>query len=305
LSSASNGTISGISYRDEDILRYSQHEGWSLFFDGSDVGVGNTDVDAFHLLADGSLLLSFEHALDLTPLGAIAPFDIVRFTPTQWGQQTSGVFSRYFDGRAVGLESRNENIDALALDGAGNLVISTSGTAKVAGVTAQDEDLLTFIPTALGMTTAGTWALLLDGSTLALTAASEDLNALWIDPSQGDRYFATKGKFLATSTQNSIGGDSDDLFGCTPVGNSCRFFAFFDGDLVGFKQSIDGVSLDLTGSSLLTTGGEAVDATHQFALLPDSPVESDTEYDLFDQPTEAETATDAVVTQLFLPLITR
>ena len=310
LSSAGKGMVGGVSYQDEDILRYSPATGWSLFFDGSDVGVANTDLDAFHLLDDGSILMSFEQAFNLPPLGPVAPFDIIRFTPRQLGSNTVGSFSRYFDGRSVGLEAGNENIDALALDAAGNLVISTVGTVRIPGVTGRDEDLLTFVATSLGDNTAGTWALLLDGSAVDLTAASEDVGGLWIDPVQGNHYLATKGKFLATGTQNSVGGDGDDLFGCTPLGNSCRFFTFFDGDLVGFKQSIDGVSLDLQGNSLtfaslLTTGSEAADAVVQFSLLPDPPVEPDAEFNAFDQPVEEAVETDDLLNQLFLPLVTR
>ncbi len=310
LSSAGKGMVGGVRYQDEDILRYSPATGWSLFFDGSDVGVANTDLDAFHLLDDGSILMSFEQAFNLPPLGPVAPFDIIRFTPRQLGTNTVGSFSRYFDGRAVGLETGNENIDALALDAAGNLVISTVGTVRVPGVTGRDEDLLTFVATSLGDNTAGTWALLLDGSTVALTAESEDVGGLWIDPTQGNHYLATKGRFLATGTQNSVGGDGDDLFGCMPTGNGCFFFALFDGDLVGFKQLIDGVSLDLQGNSLtfaglLTAGSEAADAVVQFSLLPDPPVEPDAELNAFDQPVEEAVETDAALTQLFLPLVTR
>ena len=33
--------------------------GWATLFDGSDVGLGGLDLDAFHVRGDGSILLSF------------------------------------------------------------------------------------------------------------------------------------------------------------------------------------------------------------------------------------------------------
>jgi len=271
-------------------------------------------------MSDGSILMSFEGALNLSPLDRVSDADIVRFVPTQLGAATRGVFSLYFDGDDVGLTTANEDIDAIALDPNGNLVISTIGKVEAPGVTGQDEDLLQFVAASLGASTTGTWSLLLDGSLVGLTAGSEDVSALWIDPVQGDRYLSTKGKYAAASSHNHIDGDSDDLFGCTPSGPSCIFFAFFDGDLVGFHQNIDGASVDLHGNpsnfaGVFAANSEAPEAVPQFAVLPDAPVAVDAEYDAFDQPIEEEAETDATVidttvidtvgARLFLPLVSR
>jgi len=309
LSSASNGKVANVSYQDEDILRYSQTGGWTLVFDGSDVGVAKNDLDAFHFMADGSILMSFEQPMVMPGLGTVADADIVRFLPTSLGVNTSGTFSLYFDGDDVGLTTGNEDIDALSLDAAGNLVISTVGSVKVDGVSGQDEDLLTFVATSLGDNTAGSWTLLLDGSAVNLKAGSEDVGALWIDPTQGNRYLATKGNFNASGSQNSVTGDSDDLFGCAPLDSSCFFFAVFDGDLVGLRKSIDGVSLDLAGNSFtlppITAAGEELpEPATQFEILPDAPLEDDAEYDEFDQPREEEVE-EGLPNQIFLPLINR
>ena len=44
---------------DEDILEFDTgSSSWSIYFDGSDVGVTN-DVNAFTLLSDGTILISF------------------------------------------------------------------------------------------------------------------------------------------------------------------------------------------------------------------------------------------------------
>ena len=54
LSSTTGGQVDGLSFADEDILSYDSGSGlWSMVFDGSDVNVGGSDVDAFHLLSLG------------------------------------------------------------------------------------------------------------------------------------------------------------------------------------------------------------------------------------------------------------
>ena len=77
---------------------------WALYFDGSDVGLTNTDVDAFELQADGSLLMSFDSDFTLTGFGAVDDSDILRFVPTSTGahhRRDAGQW--YFDGSDVGL----------------------------------------------------------------------------------------------------------------------------------------------------------------------------------------------------------
>ena len=310
LSSSSNGTVSGLSYKDEDILSYTGSSGWSMLFDGSDVGVGNTDVDAFHLMADGSILMSFDKPINLSTLGLVADADIVKFTPTQLGNTTSGSFSLYFDGSDVELTTANEDIDAIALDAGGNLVLSTLGSFSVLGLSGADEDLFRFVATSLGSNTSGSWSLLFDGSDVALTAGAEDLDGTWIDPANSKLYLATRGDFSAVGSVNSVSGDNNDIFGCTPLSTgantNCNFFTFFNGDGVGFSQAIDGISLDLDVSArnwqqFVRPSAADESTTAQFAVLPDEAAEVDSELDEYDQSVEEE----GVIRQQFLPLITR
>ena len=310
VSSATNGKVGSLKFSDEDILAYDvMTQQWLMYFDGADVGVGNTDVDAFHIMADGSILMSFDKPLRTPFLGVIADADIVKFTPTQLGNDTIGTFSLYFDGSNVGLTSGNEDIDAIALDASGNLVLSTVGSYSVPGLSGGDEDLIRFAATTLGTNTAGNWTLLFDGSDVALNSGQEDVAGAWIDPTQGDLYLSTKGNFQVSSN-NASGGDSDDIFGCmlSSAGNdtACTFFAFFDGDLVGFRKAIDGISLVLGGTAgqqaqLIQTSSDNEAAVAQFEVLPDEAVAADAELDEFDQSVDEE----ALIQQQFLPLINR
>ena len=138
VSSSSGGNAGGVSFADEDILSYDTGTGtWAMFIDGSDIGLsgsGSRDVDAFYLMGDGTLLLSFVSATTIPDVGSVDDSDIVQFTPTSTGTTTAGTFSLYFDGSDVDLTSNGEDVDAIGFAPDGRLLISTSGNPSVAGV---------------------------------------------------------------------------------------------------------------------------------------------------------------------------
>ena len=108
------------------------------FFDGGDVGLhSGENVDAFTVLSDGVLLMSFSSDTtlpDFMGLGStttVGPEDIVRFVPSSLGENTSGTWYPYFKGEDVGLAG--ENIDALHIKGNGDLIISLETGAELPG----------------------------------------------------------------------------------------------------------------------------------------------------------------------------
>lgn len=212
-SSTTSGSAGGVTFLDEDIVAFDTATGtWSMFFDGSDVGLGsaaNRDVDAFHILDDNSILLSIAGPSTLPNVGNIDDSDIVLFTPTKLGKKTEGTFSLYFDGSDVQLTSNSEDIDGIYLTATGDLIISTTGVATV-GFTALDEDLLIFSPTSTGSNTAGSWAYYFDSSDIGLNnGAEEDVSGIWIDGS--DVYLTMIGDF---SISTGLSGQSSDVFLC-------------------------------------------------------------------------------------------
>jgi len=112
-----------------------------LFFDGTDVGVGGLDLDAFYVVDVDTILMSFRTSAPIGSLGTVADSDIVRFDASSLGATTAGSFSMYFDGLDVGLDTSGEDIDAIELLSDGWLVISTRGSFSVSGVKGADEDL--------------------------------------------------------------------------------------------------------------------------------------------------------------------
>jgi VCBS repeat-containing protein len=246
VSSTSGGTVGGISFKDEDILAYDLGTGvWSMYFDGSDVGIGGTDVNAFHIDADGSILLSLTAAATIPDVGSIDDSDIVRFIPTSTGTNTAGTFEWYFDGSDVDLSANGEDVVAIGFlpDPDGRLAISTTGSFSVSGVSGKDEDLLIFAATSLGETTSGSWEFHFDGSDVGLDTSNEDIRAGWID-ANNDIYLTTKGAFSVAGAA----GDGSDIFTCVPgstgIDTSCTFSLFWDGTANGFgSENIDGLFL--------------------------------------------------------------
>ncbi|HEX6268592.1 MAG TPA: hypothetical protein VFZ43_00015 [Anaerolineales bacterium] len=244
-----NGSVGGISFRDEDILRFDGSS-WSLFFDGSDVGVGGVDVFAFYLVDADTLLLSFDKAVTVGGL-TFAPTDIAQFDATSLGDTTAGTFSMYFNGIDVGLDASADYIDALEVLPDGRLLISTRGNPTVPGVSgARDEDILAFVPGSLGNTTSGTWSMYFDGSDVGLGETSnEDIVALDVDPN-GAIYLSTLGDFAVTG----LSGFDEDVFVCWPSAlgdvTACNYSSalFFDGSTWGLDAN------DVDAFNILETG---------------------------------------------------
>ena len=244
VSSTTNFNPGGVTYNDEDIVAYNTSTGvWSIYFDGSDVGVTG-DVDAFALMPDGSILISLDVAATISGLGSVDDSDIIRFIPTSTGATTIGTFAWYFDGSDVGLTTDAEDIDAIGFAPDGRLVISTRGAFSVTGASGNDEDLIAFSSTSLGSTTSGSWSWYFDGSDVGLTATTEDVNGVWIDPVNNKVYLTTTGAFSVTGAS----GDGADIFVCTPgsLGSttSCAFSMYWDGSAFGFAGEVaDGIAI--------------------------------------------------------------
>ena len=241
MSSTTGGSIGGVSFRDEDILKYDvDADTWSLYFDGSDVGL-TTDVNAFSILPDGSILLSVNSATTLS-IGRVQDEDIIKFVPTSLGANTAGSFEWYFDGSDVELDASGEDIDAIGFNNNGDLVISTLGKFNAGGVSGKDEDLWVFTATSLGTNTSGSWAQYFDGSDVGLSESGyEDVYGTWIDDN-GDIYLTTRGGFFVPGLQ----GDGSDIFYCTPsslgTNTSCTYHAYWDGSDHGFgSEIVDGI----------------------------------------------------------------
>ncbi|MEM9774143.1 MAG: right-handed parallel beta-helix repeat-containing protein [Chloroflexota bacterium] len=253
ISSSAAGTIGGVNFVDEDILAYDPDTNtWSRYFDGSDVGLNADplkDVDAFTLLDDGSILLSIAGDATIPDVGAIDDSDIVRFVPTQTGNNTIGTFEMYFDGSDVNLDTNGEDVDAISVLEDGRIIISTIGAASTfkqfgGTLNSLDEDLIVFTPTSLGTITDGYFELYTDGTDFGLNLPGEDL---WGVSVLGDDLYINPQSDFDTGT---IAGIAADFFVCADVivgsAASCGLQAIvFDGAAEGIEgKRLDGIHVN-------------------------------------------------------------
>jgi len=245
LTLGSTQTIDGVSATNEDILAFDG-SGYSMYFDGSDVGLGSLAINSFSVLDDDEILISFTSASNgVLPIGFVDDSDIVKFTATSLGENTAGSFQLYFDGGDVGLSSSSEDIDAFSVLPSGHIVISTAGGVSVSGTSGSDEDMVQFLPISLGNTTVGGWSLYFDGSDVGLSSSSEDIDGAYVDEA-GDIFLSTLGNFSVSG----LSGNDEDIVRFTPASlgssTSGTFVSplFFDGSTRGVGSN-DVVAFDL------------------------------------------------------------
>ena len=236
-----NTALTGVgTARNDDIVSYDPDTGeWAMYFDGSDVGFTAGAIDAFCVLENGSLLISKSSASSVGGL-AYDDSDILLFTPTSLGSNTSGTFSMYFDGSDVELTANGEDIDGLSILDDGRLAMSTAGTTRVSGLAAlRDEDIFIFTPSSLGDSTSGSFDYLLDNSDVGLSNSSgEDVDAFHMH-SSGFFTFSCVGSFSVSG----VSGQDEDLVDFVPTSTgsstSGTFSSFIVGSDIGIPSGAD------------------------------------------------------------------
>jgi hypothetical protein len=164
-------------------LGYNTAGTFSVYFDGSDVGLANNaeDVDAIEILPTGELVISTSGDFSVPGItvtsGNAAGGRVLLKCAGTFGETTTCAWSVYFDGRDVGLDVEAENADGLAVGPNGDVYLSTSGNfnvplAPTGNLAGQDEDIFVCRPVSLGDNTACIYlpAAFFDGTTLGLGA---------------------------------------------------------------------------------------------------------------------------------------
>ncbi|MEQ1760930.1 MAG: phytase [Vicinamibacterales bacterium] len=203
--------VGGLTVADEDVVA-TNGVTFSMFFDGSDVGLDTAAIDALAVTSPNTLLLSFVNPQVVPGIaGTVDDSDLVLFTATTLGDTTAGTFSLYFDGSDVGLSTSNEDLDAVDVLPDGRLVISTKGAFDVPGAVGVGQDLMVFTPGSTGPTTAGTWEMYVNGIDVDLSTSGEAIDALAVDGG-GRLYLSTSGSFAVTG----LTGADEDVFILAP-----------------------------------------------------------------------------------------
>ena len=147
---------------DEDIVFYDAGV-WSLYFDGNEVGLGDSlteDVDAFEILDNGHILIS--------ALGAFNPDpdfpqnqqdeDLIECAPTGAAPITACTWSIYLDGSDIGLgDNGNENVSGVSVAN-GTLYLSMLGPFNASGISGAGYDIMACTAPTVGPTSACTSA---------------------------------------------------------------------------------------------------------------------------------------------------
>jgi|GEM_PF-576186 len=231
-------------------------------FAGGDVGISGLNLTAFDITSPTSILMSFNATSNIPGAGLTSQFDVVRFSATSLGAETTGSFNPFFDGEAMGLTTPGEAIDSLALAADGSLLLSFVGNVSVPAtigapatglVNGNDEDVLRFTPATPGNYSSGSWSLVFDGSDVGLSGnGGEDIDGIAGDftvAGTNDAYLSTMGAFSVGG--GSLSGANEDVFTCdlTSVGTTtaCTYEApppFFDGSVFNLQgNNVDGIDL--------------------------------------------------------------
>jgi hypothetical protein len=138
---------------------------FQMFFDGSDVGLDDADedIDAISILPDGRLLMSFVGNVNFGSFSASRE-DLIVFTATQLGPNTSGTFELYLDASDVGLSGSNENINAVWSDEFGRLYLSTTGSFDTGSLSGDASDVFICHVGSTGESSGCTFQAYFDGS---------------------------------------------------------------------------------------------------------------------------------------------
>jgi hypothetical protein len=212
LSLATAQVLGGVSVAPDDIVA-KNGSSYIMLFDGSVVGLGALSIDAFQVLSDGTILLSFSAAGAVPNIGStVDGADIVKFTPTVAGNYSAGTFSMFFDGSDIGLSGSAENVDAFSYV-SGKLRFSTSGaftlTSGLAGANRDVAICKAFVSGGSTSCTNGTGTYF-DGDDIGLTLATENMDALFVGPT-GTIYYSTAGAFAS----GAVSGAGGDVVACT------------------------------------------------------------------------------------------
>ena len=125
---------------------------WSVYFDGSDVGLAakSENLDALEILPDGRLLLSTKSSFSVKDASNNTitgqDEDILVFNPTTLGANTTGSFEMYLEGSDVpGL--KKEDLTGIYYNPLnGDLHITILGTFNVGGVVGDSSDIIILRP---------------------------------------------------------------------------------------------------------------------------------------------------------------
>ena len=166
LSTTGNATLGGLSFGDDDLVAYDPSNNTAtLYFDGGALfSNGAEDIDAVYVRSNGNIILSTTGNATLGGL-SFSDGDLVEYNPT------TNVATLFFNENVF---SNNEDIDGVHILENGNILLSTTGTASLPGLSNfRDGSIIEYNPT------TDTATLYFDEN---LFSGGADINALTLPP---------------------------------------------------------------------------------------------------------------------------
>ncbi|MCA9921542.1 MAG: hypothetical protein KC421_04175, partial [Anaerolineales bacterium] len=156
---------------------------FELYFDGSDVDLNSSAerIEAIAFAPDGRLLISTYRSYNINGMTGKGS-DILAFTPTSLGDDTSGAWELYFDGGDVGLSNQQqESVNGLWVDASNNeLYLTTIGSFFIdPNFYGNGHDIFTCEASSLGDTTSCIFNSFWQGTDYGFNYVNID--ALWIE----------------------------------------------------------------------------------------------------------------------------
>lgn len=199
---------------------------------------------------DYVLWMTFMTPTTVPGLGTVGTEDIVSY------DMATETFAMVFDGSDVGLAS-SYVIDGMAREANGNILLSFTNLILLARYYVDDSDVMRFVPTSLGSTTAGSFSYVIDASDVGLSTDSEDVDAIDVAP-DGRVVLSTNGAFVVSG----VSGGGEDLivfnaltFGTATFGSFAMYFDGSDVELDTLDENIDAVGRTEDGSYVFSTEG--------------------------------------------------
>ena len=195
-------TLGGLTFDDGDLILYDPVAGTAtMFLDASALAGGDTlnDIDAVHLLPNGHIIMST--TTDGAVIGGVTfnAEDLVLYDPML------GVATLIFDGSAI-FASDTSDIDSVHVNYNNSynpvdwdIIISTSATATIGGLTFQDNDIVSYDVSGSAAT------LLKDGADDDLfNGAGGDISSLYVRYNDANKYI------LSSSDASTVIGTSGE-----------------------------------------------------------------------------------------------
>lgn len=198
--------LGGLTFNDGDIVQYDRTAGTASLYFAETAITPNADVDAFHILPDGTYLMSV--LFNGRTLGGLTfdDGDLVRYDPVNDTASIYHLSEASFGGAA------NPDISAIAIDGQGNLLLSTWDSQTLGGAAFTDGDIVSYNPN------TGSAAVIL-GEAAIFDDGDGDIDGLDLRPN---------GNYLMSATDDEVVAGTlyrdGDIFEYNPTNDTATLF---------------------------------------------------------------------------------